>query len=328
MLNIKHKSIIIIGFIILIVFSITGCKKTEKNTPNNTTAPTLTMTPEPTETVTPKRNLEPGKIEPSNAPAQSGEASTSKTDESWIKAYYEYIVNNKSLYDPYLLLIDLNFDGIPELFNISIAEGSQAYRNGITYMNGSVSPIKNDNMDVSVFVGTMTNAKNEQVWYTRYYPFGLHNAAGSEINCNSYDCSDLFNITGDNLFQISFTNTNSDVPEASSVNVSILEKGKSINITPQNKKTMINWYLLDKSSDFASDWYNNQSLTVEEMDSLLPLAQFEAALDIKEQKSINIDLNKCYNSASEKNSLEYKLFYNQAVSWYNDKQIKQWDYFQ
>jgi len=325
MINIKHKSIIILGFIILIILSISGCRKAEKNNippNNNTPIPTLTSTPKPTGTVTPGP-----KLSPVPTPAQSGKASTSKTDESWIKAYYEYIVNHESQYDPYLLLIDLNFDGVPELFDIFIAEGGQAYRNGITFMNGKVMLINNDKMDISVFVGTTSNAKKEQVWYTRYYPFGFHNSTGSEIDINSYNCSDLFDITGENLFQIGFTNTNSNEPDASSVNVSILKDGKSVNVASQDKESIINWYLNDKNSDFGSDWYNNQRLTVEELNSLLPLAQFEGELNIQEQQSTNVDLSKCYTTTSGNNSLDYKLFYNQVISWYNGNQIKQWEFF-
>lgn len=323
MLNIKHKSIIVIGFICLIILSISGCKKTEENniSPNNTTIPTLTPTPKlsttPAATTTPLPT-----------PTQSGETSTSKVDESWIKAYYDYIVNNESQYAPYLLLIDLNFDGVPELFDIFISEGSQAYQNGITFTEGEAMPINNDKMKVSVFVGTTSNAKEEKVWYTRYYPFGFHNSTGSEIDINSYNCSDLFDITGANLFRIGFLNTNADEPDASSVNVSILKDGKSVNVASQDKQSIINWYLNDKNSDFGSEWYNNQRLTVEELNSLLPLAQFEGELNIQEQKSTNVDLSNCYTTTSGKNSLDYKLFYNQVISWYNENQIKQWEFFE
>lgn len=322
MINIKHKSIIVIGFIILMILSISGCKKAENNN-----APIPTLTPKPTATVTPTSPAAADTVTPISPSEQSEENSASKIDESWIKAYYEYIVNNESQYDPYLLLIDLNFDGVPELFDIFIAEGSQAYRKGITFMNGKVMSISNDKMDISVFVGTMSNARKEKVWYTRYYPFGVHNPAGAEIDVNSYDCSDLLDITGENLFQIGFTNTNADEPDASSVSVSVLKDGKSVDIASQDKPSIINWYLNDKNSDFGSDWYNNQRLTAEELNSLLPLAQFEGELDIEEQKSANVDLNKCYTTTSGKNSLDYKLFYDQAMNWYNGNQIKQWEFF-
>jgi len=322
MINIKRKSIIVIAFIVLIIFSISGCKKAELNNipqNNNTPIPTLTQTPNPTNTSTPTPTLSP-------TPTQSGKASAVIDDESWIKAYYDYIMDNESQYDPYLLLIDLNFDGVPELFNIFIAEGGQAYQNGITFMNGKVMPINNDNMNVSVFVGTMANAEGEKVWYTRYYPFGFHNSTGSKIDINSYNCSDLFDITRENLFQIGFSNTNSDEPDASSVNVSILKTGNSVNVASQDKQSIIDWYLNDKNSDFGSDWYNNQKLTTEELDSLLPLAQFEGNINIQEEKTTNVDLSKCYTSTNGKNSFDYKLFYNQVISWNIGNQIKQWEF--
>ncbi len=325
MINIKHKSIVLIGFIILMLLSISGCKKAEENNipaNSNTTIPTLTPTPKPAGTVTPAATASS-----LPTPAQNGEISASKIDESWIKAYYDYIVNNEAQYAPYLLLIDLNFDGVPELFDIFIAEGSQAYQNGITFMNGKVMTINNDKMNVSVFVGTTSNIKEEKVWYTRYYPFNLHNSTGSEIDINSYNCSDLFNITEANLFQISFANTNSDEPDASSVNVSILKDGKSVNVASQDKQSIINWYLNDKNSYFGSEWYNNQKLIIEELNSLSPLAKFEGELNIQEQKSTNVDLSKCYTTNGGKNSLDYKLFYNQVISWYSEDQIKQWEFF-
>ncbi len=307
MINIKHKSIIVIGFIILIILSISGCKKDEKNNiPQNNNTPTPKLTP---------------------TPAQSGKASTSKIDESLIKAYYDYIMNNESQYDPGLLLIDLNFDGVPELFDIFIAEGSQAYQNGITFMNGKVMPINNDKMNVSVFVGTTTNTKGQKVWYTRYYPFGFHNSTGSEIDINNYDCSNLLNITGENLLQIGFENTNHNEPDASSVNVSILKDGKSMDVSSEDKQSIINWYLNDNNSNFGSDWYNNQKLTAEELNSLLPLAQFEGKLNIQEQKSANVNLSKCYITTNGKKALDYQLFYNQLVKWYNGNQIKQSELF-
>ncbi len=304
MINMRYKSIIVICFIMLIIFSITGCNKAEKSP-----TPAATATPIPT-------------------PVQGGKASTTKADETWMKAYYDYIVDNESQYDPYLLLIDLNFDGVPELFDISIAEGSQAYRNGITFMNEKVVQLNNDKMNISVFVGTTLNTKGEKVWYTRYYPYGLHNSAGSEIEINSYNCSDLFDIAEENLFQISYENTNSDEPDTTSVNVSILQDGKSVNAASEDKQSIINWYLNDKKSDFGSDWYNNQGLTTRELNSLLPLAQFEGSLNIHEQKSSNVNLIKCHTTTNSKSSLDYKLFYNQVMSWYEGDQIKQWDFFQ
>ena len=318
MINSKHKSIIVIGFILLIIFSMSGCKKAERNNlPQNdkTAISTLTQTPKPTGTGTPA------------APAQSGKASTSEIDETWIKAYYDYIVKNKSQYDPYLLLIDLNFDGVPELFDIFIAQGGQAYQKGITFMNGKVMPMNNDKINISVFVGTTSNAEEEKVWYTRYYPFGFHNPRGAEIDIYSYNCSDLFDITGEKLFQIGFENTGADEPDASSVNVSIVKDGKSMDVSSQDKQSIINWYLNDKNSDFGSDWYNNQKLTAEELNSLLPLAQFEGKLNIQEQKSANVDLNKCYITSNGENLLDYKLFYNQVIHWYKGNQIKQWEFF-
>jgi hypothetical protein len=315
------------------ILSISGCKKAEENnvpSNNNTTIPTLTPTPKPTGTVTPALELSPAPAAtatPLPTPAQNEETSTSKIDESWIKAYYDYIVDNESQYDPYLLLIDLNFDGVPELFDIFIAGGSQAYQKGITYTDGKVMTINNDKMNVSAFVGTMSNVKEEKVWYTRYYPLGFHNSTGSEIDINSYNCSDLFDITGADLFQIGFANTNSDEPDVSSVNVSILKDGKSVNVASSDKQSMINWYLNDNNSDFGSDWYNNQRLTAEELNSLLPLAQFESELNIQEQKSANVNLSKCYTTTGGENSLDYKLFYNEVIGWYNENQIKQWEFF-
>ncbi len=331
MITMKHKSIIIIGFIILIILSISGCKKAEKNNfpqNNNKPADTLTLTPTPTGTVTPTAKLSPAPTpELTPAPAQSGTTSTSETEESWIKAYYDYIVNNESQYNPGLLLIDLNFDGVPELFDIFIAEGSQAYQNGITFMNGKVMPMNNDKMKVSVFVGTAANAEGQKIWYTRYYPFGLHSSAGSEIEISNYDCSDLLNITDENLLQIGFENTNRDEPDASSVNISILKDGKSMEVSSQDKQSIIDWYLNDNNSAFGSDWYNNQKLAAEELNSLLPLAQFEGKLNIEEQKSANVDLSKCYTTTNDKRALDYQLFYNQAEKWYSEDQIKQWEFF-
>jgi hypothetical protein len=292
--------------------SISGCKKAEENNINqneNDPVSTQAQISRSTSTSTPKQS------------------STSDKDESWIKAYYDYIVNNESQYDLYLLLIDLNFDGVPELFNIFIADGSQAYQKGITFMNGKVMPIGNDKMKVSVFVGTMKNSKGEKVWYTRYYPFAFHNSTGAEIDINNYSCQDLNNITAEALFQINFANTSSDDPNASSINVSIIKNGKNIDVTSQDRQSIINWYLNDKNSDFGSDWYNNQRLTVEELNSLLPLAQFEGQLDIQEQKSANVDLSKCYTATNGKDSLDYNLFYNQVMNWNNEDQIKQWEFF-
>lgn len=326
MINMKHKSIIVISSIILIILSISGCKKAEKNNiPQNNNTPTyaLTLTPKPISTVTPTVKLSPTptpKLTPT--PAQSGKTSTSKIDESWIKAYYDYLVNNESQYDPGLLLIDLNFDGVPELFDIFIAEGSQAYQNGITFMNGKVMPINDDKMNVSVFVGTTTNTEGQKVWYTRYYPFSFHNSTGSEIDINNYDCSDLLNITEENLMQIGFENTNHDEPDASSVNVSILKDGKSMDVSSQDKQSIINWYLNDNNSDFGSNWYNNQKLTGEELNSLLPLAEFEGKLNIEEQESVNVDLSKCYITANGKTALDYQLFYDQMINWYNGNPTK------
>ncbi len=296
MIKIKYRSIIVISFIILTILFLSGCKKSEGNNlpPDNTV---------------------------------SEKTSTSKLDESWIKAYYDYIANIEPQYDPGLLLIDLNFDGVPELFNIFIAEGSQAYQRGITFVNGKVMPIHSDKMNVSALVGTTTNAKGETVWYTRYYPFGFHNSSGSEIDINTYDCSNLFAITGEKLLKIGFKNTNPDGPNASSVNVNISKDGKSMDVTSQDKQSIINWYLNDKNSDFGSDWYNNQKLTTEELNSLLPLAQFEGKMTIQEQKSTNVDLSKCYITANGKKALDYQLFYNQAVNWYNMNQTKQWEFF-
>lgn len=294
MKNTKRR-LIIVGLIFLMIFSIAGCKKAEKsNIPQNDNEPVST---------------------------------TSDKDENWIKAYYDYIINNESQYDPYLLLIDLNFDEVPELFNIFISEGSQAYQRGITFMNEKVMPISNDKMNVSVFLGTTKNSKGEKVWYTRYYPFAFHNSTGSEIDINNFSCQDLLNITGENLFQISFSNTSSDDTDASSVNVSILKDGKNVDITSQDRQSIINWYLNDKNSDFGTDWFNNQRLTAEELNSLLPLAQFEGKLDIQEQKSANVDLSKCYTTINGKNSLDYNLFYDQMKNWNNGSQVKQWEFF-
>lgn len=294
MKNTKRR-LIIVGLIFLMIFSIAGCKKAEKsNIPQNDNEPVST---------------------------------TSDKDENWIKAYYDYIINNESQYDPYLLLIDLNFDEVPELFNIFISEGSQAYQRGITFMNEKVMPISNDKMNVSVFLGTTKNSKGEKVWYTRYYPFAFHNSTGSEIDINNFSCQDLLNITGENLFQISFSNTSSDDPDASSINVSILKDGKNVDITSQDRQSIINWYLNDKNSDFGTDWFNNQRLTAEELNSLLPLAQFEGKLDIQEQKSANVDLSKCYTTINGKNSLDYNLFYDQMKNWNNGSQVKQWEFF-
>lgn len=106
MINIKHRSMIVIGFIILIILSMAGCNKAEKNNlPQNNNTPAYTLTP---------------------TPDQSGKPSTPEIDESWIKAYYDDIVKNESQYNPGLLLIDLNFDGVPELFDIFIAEGQSS----------------------------------------------------------------------------------------------------------------------------------------------------------------------------------------------------------
>lgn len=331
MINIKHKSIIVVGFIILIILSISGCKKDEQSNilqNSNTPAHTLTLTPKSIDTVTPTTKLSPAptpKLAP--PPAQSEKTSTAKIDKSWIKAYYDYIVNNESQYNPGLLLIDLNFDGVPELFDIFIAEGSQAYQKGITFMNGKVMPINDDKMNVSVFVGTMINMKGQKVWYTRYYPVGLHNLPGSEIDINTYDCSSLLNITGENLLQIGFENTNHDELDASSVKVSILKDGKSMDVSSQDKQSIVNWYINDNNSHFRSDWYNNQKLTADELNSLLPLAQFEGKLNIQEQKSANIDLRKCHITTDGKKTLDYQLFYDQVAKWYNEEQIKQWEFF-
>lgn len=300
MIYMKHKSMIVIIFLILILMPIAGCKRAEKNN----IQPTFTLTP---------------------TPAQSGKYSPSKTDESWISAYYDYIINNP--YDPYLLLIDLNFDGVPELFDIFIAEGSQAYQRGITFMNGKVTPINNGKMIVSAFVGTMTNEKGEKVWYTRSYPSGLHNATGAEIDINQYDCSDLSHITGENLLQISIENTNLEEPDASSVNINIVKYGNVMSVNSQDKKTIMNWYLNDNYSDYGSDWYNNQKLTTEELESLPPLAELEENLIIQEQKSTNVNLSKCYIAENGNNSLDYQLFYNQVEDWYHVNQTKQWDFF-
>jgi len=215
-------------------------------------------------------------------------------DTKWIEAYYNYVRENSGdAYFGVVRLIDLNFDGVPEFFNVVGHDGTNDVREGLTILNGKVIPINVDGKvtrmiggspvelwsSVTVFAGTTQDAQGRVLWQTYSCPAHPQSWPNASLSIHLYDYSDLTDIKWIEGLCISFHDIKAYTDERE-IQVTVERfnsKGfdEAVKITDAEHEAYLMWY----ESDFDTVGYTQ----------LLPhLAQWSSELSITQQKSIEV----------------------------------------
>lgn len=234
-------------------------------------------------------------------------------DISWIDAYYNYATEH-SEYDFLLLnvlrMVDLDFDGVPEIFAVSHSDGSYGVRYGLTYKNGEVIPIDIEG-GVTEFVGTIQDAQGRTLWHTYHFPYAPHRWPSTSQYIRHTDFSDISNIVWVESLYIGFYDAKAYSNERK-IQVSVERfyadgRSNEIALTAEEYESYISWY--EGDADIGEGIH------------LLPhLARWEAELNITPQKSIEVDIrNMEYdeNGKFKKQQLfDYQDFKIAMLQWY------------
>lgn len=230
----------------------------------------------------------------------SQNTTSQKSNAPWVKAYCDYIEQNADSYNPGIILIDLDFDGVPEMFNEQIADGGDYYLGGVTYKNGKVIPLQgSDNNLISDFVGTTHDDKGKTVWYTRYFPCSMHSHPSTEMYADFYDFSSLPKISKEELLDVSFNDLGfyTDKPNEQ---VTVKKIGKEITIGDEDRKLYIKWW--------------DGSLF--DVGGLPAFAHLESSMKITPQKSLKLDLWDCFKYPDGKTVINYQILNQKMQGWF------------
>ena len=226
-------------------------------------------------------------------------------DIKWIDAYYNYTIEYENYLGAGVILVDLDFDGVPEIFNIETSSGGYFVRFGLTYKNDEVTSIK-IGAGITKFAGTIQDVQGKRIWYTYYSPYAPHRGVAYQ-RVSYYDFSALPNIVETAILSIEFEADYFNEVEPAKVSVMQFvsdNEWKEIELTPEEYASYRSWY--DSDAEIGENIH------------LLPhLAQLEAKLNIEQQKSMEIDLRDWYYDKDEREqALNYEIFKQALLQWY------------
>lgn len=276
----KNRKALIVSIVILFLFS--SCKK---------------------ESLITSSELTSSEASSSTIDVSSSVEVTYSSEYAWIQAYYDYGMKSaNSQYYLTILLVDLNFDGIPELLRGSYSDGSYYFFEGLSYQNGTVIPLQF--LNFTQLIGTTTDENGNMLWYGRHYPMALHRSPGTAQRFYLYDFSDFTNIKITEALSISFflpnfySRENSDYLE-----VTVHSYGELLTLTDAE-------YALYKS------WYASNATYNEDLNKLPHLYLLENNLSLTSQKNIQIELFSCYVDIDGERTLDLFLFEKYLLQWY------------
>ena len=181
------------------------------------------------------------------------EIDVNEIESDWIDAYYDFLLKNieNCLFDT-IKLIDLNFDGTPEILGIGlwsgryggILEGDTLF--GLTYKNGEVLPI--EAIGDAVFLGVAQDLYGNKTWLTlrSAAPRRWPSASQSAIRI---DFSNLFDIVTEEVLVISFTDINAYIDNTEIIASASWRRlidnefiWEEIDVTAEENKLYVNWY--------------------------------------------------------------------------------------
>lgn len=207
MKNIKHIIAIVVALTAIILF--TACSGGNTETSELLVVAEITPTPEPMPP--PEPTIEP-MPEPITVPAYN----------SWQDAFAAAFSENRA---PSILLVDIDFDSIPEMFTEERGYGPNSYlQRGYRFNGNGYSEIVHDNGLLSELQLYRDKESNELIWLT--HGFYRLNDYDSEWQWSTVNFKDLSSVTTDLFFGFIIYRTpieSDEMPDAVETEYALME---------------------------------------------------------------------------------------------------------